>query len=96
MEIVLHVQSANMSRLKEVLNKDDSVSRASMTFRDGSVIGKKDYFCLISGTEEQCRKALELSKELAKEADKKDAQDFVSKIREEEQKAAEGLGGIFG
>ena len=96
MEIVLHVASANMSRLKEALNKDDSVSRASITFRDGSVIGKKDYFCLISGTDEQCKKALEISKDLAKEADKKDAQDFVSKIKEEEQKAAEGLGGIFG
>ncbi len=96
MEIVLHVASANMGRLKEALGKDDSVSRASITFREGSVIGKKDYFCLISGTDEQCKKALEISKDLAKEADKKDARDFVSKIREEEQKAAEGLGGIFG
>lgn len=96
MEIVLHVVSANMSRLKEVFNKDDSVSRASITFREGSVIGKKDYFCLISGTDEQCKRALEISKSLAREADKPDAQNFISKIREEEEKASEGLGGIFG
>ena len=85
-----------MSKLKEALHKDDFVSRASIMFREGSLIGKKDYFCLISGTEEQCKKALEISKDLAKEADKKDAHEFISKIREEEQKAAEGLGGIFG
>lgn len=96
MEIVLHVASANMSKLKDVLSKDDSVSRASMTFRNGSMIGKEDYFCLISGTEEQCKKAIEISKDLAEEADKKDAENFISKIREEEEKAAEGLGGIFG
>lgn len=96
MEIVLHIASANMNKLKEVLNKDDLVSRASISFREGSIIGKKDYFCLVSGSEEQCKKAIEISKDLAKEADKKDAQDLISKIREEEQKASEGLGGIFG
>lgn len=96
MEIVLQVASANMNKLKEFLNKDNSVSRASISFREGSIIGKKDYFCLVSGSEEQCKKAIEISKDLAKEADKKDAQDLISKIREEEQKASEGLGGIFG
>lgn len=96
MEIVLHVASSNMNRLKEALGKDDIVSRASMTFRNGAVIGKGDYFCAVSGTEEQCRRALEVSKDLAKEADAKDAGEFLAKLREEEEKAAEGLGGIFG
>lgn len=96
MEIVFQVASANMSKLREALSKDDLVSRASITFRDGSIIGKKDYFCIVSGTDEQCKRAAEISKDLAKEADEKDAHDFVSKIREEEEKAAEGLGGIFG
>lgn len=96
MEIVLHVASANMNKLKEILNKDDSVSRSSITFREGSMIGKKDYFCLISGTDEQCKKAIEISKELAKEAEVKDRDELIKKIKEEESRASEGLGGIFG
>jgi hypothetical protein len=96
MDIVLQVTSTNMNKLKEVLGKDDIVSRASIKFRDGSVIGKKDYFCVVSGREDQCRKALEISKELAKEADKKDADNLVAKLKEEEESASAGLGGIFG
>lgn len=96
MELVLQVESKNMSKLKEVLNKDDSVSRASITFREGSMIGKEGYFCLIQGTDDQCKKAIELSKDLAKEADKKDAQNLIAKIREEEEKASAGMGSIFG
>ncbi len=96
MDVVLHVESKNMSKVKEILGKDDSVSRASMTWRSGAVIGKGDYFCLVSGSEEQCRKAIEIVKEVAKEADKKDADAFIAKIREEEDAAGAGLGGIFG
>jgi hypothetical protein len=85
-----------MNKLKEVLNKDDSVSRASITFREGSMIGKEGYFCLIQGNEEQRKKAIELSKDLAKEADKKDSENLIAKIREEEEKASAGMGSIFG
>lgn len=96
MEIVLHVEAKNLSKVKEVLGKDDLVSRASMTWRSGSVIGKSDYFCLLSGSDEQCRRAVEIVKEIAKEADKPDAEAFAAKIREEEEAAGAGLGGIFG
>ena len=96
MEIVLHVASANMNKLKEAFGKDDLVSRASITFRNGAVIGKGDYFCMVSGSDEQCDRAKELAKDLAKEADKTEAEMFVTKVREEEDAAAAGLGGIFG
>jgi hypothetical protein len=96
METVLQVESKNMNKLKEVLNKDDLVSRASITFREGSMISKEGYFCLVQGSDEQCKKAVELAKDIAKEADKKDAENLISKIREEEEKASAGMGSIFG
>ena len=96
MEIVLHVASSNMNKLKEILNKDDTVSRASIIFKQGAVIDKSDYFCMIYGTEEQCARAIEISKDVAKEADKKDAENLVAKLKEEEESAGAGLGGIFG
>ena len=96
MEIVLHVASSNMNKLKEVLNKDDIVSRASIIFKQGAIIDKSDYFCMIYGTEEQCARAIEISKDFAKEADKKDAESLAAKLKEEEESAGAGLGGIFG
>jgi len=96
MEIVLKVESKNVNKVKEILGKDDLVSRASMTWRSGSLIGKNDYFCLISGSEEQCKKALEIVKDVVNEVSKEDAAAFSAKVREEEDAAGAGLGGIFG
>ena len=95
MEIVLTFESKNLQKLKDVLLKDDIVSRASIVFKEGSVIGKQGYFSYIRGTEEHCKKALELSKDLAKEVTGKDKEDLISKTREEENKASAGMGGIF-
>jgi hypothetical protein len=96
MEIVLWLESKNLQKLKDVLGKDDLTSRASMTYREGSIIGKEGYFCYFSGTDEQCKKAIEISKDLAKETDAKDRDAVIAKIKEEESKASEGLGGMFG
>ena len=96
MEIVLQLETKNAQKVKDILNKDDTTSRASITFRDGSLIGKEGQFCYMSGTEEQCRKAVELTKDVAKEAGERDRDQFIEKIKEEESKAGEGLGGIFG
>ncbi len=95
MEIVLTFESKNLQKLKDVLLKDDTVSRSSIFFKEGSIIGKQGYFCYLRGTEEHCKKALELSKDLAKEVTGKDKGDLISKIREEENKASAGMGGIF-
>ena len=95
MEIVLTLESKNLQKLKDVLLKDDAVSRSSIVFKEGSIIGKEGYFCYLSGTDEQCKKAVELSKDLAKEVTGKDKEDLINKIREEENKASEGMGSIF-
>jgi hypothetical protein len=97
MEIVLHLESKNLQKVKDVLLKDDTISRASIVFKEGkSLLNKEGYYCYISGTEEQCKKALELVKDIAKEADEKDKSNVIKKIKEEQDKAAEGFGGIFG
>jgi hypothetical protein len=100
MELVLLIEAKNYPKVKDKFLKDDSVSRASISFKEGSIIGKDDYYCYISGTEEQCRHVLELIKEdgieLAKEVTGKEKEEIINKIKEEEDKAVEGFGNILG
>jgi len=98
MEVVMSIETKNLQKVKDVLLKDDAVSRASITFKEASAYGGKSghYYCYMSGLEEQCKRAIELAKDLAKELKKKEKEDLVKKIKEEEQKASEAFGGIFG
>lgn len=106
MELVLKMETKDYQKVKDVLLKDDSVSRASISFKEGSIIGKEGYYCYLSGSEEQCKKALDLVKqknektgeviELAKEVIGKEKEELINKINEEEDKAIEGFGNIMG
>jgi hypothetical protein len=106
MEIVLQIETKNYPKVKDILFKDDSVSRASIVFKDGSVANKEGYFSYISGSDEQCKRALKLVElkdektgeviELAKEITGKEKDEVINKIKEEEDRAAEGFGNIIG
>ena len=106
MEIVLQIETKDYTKVKDILFKDDSASRASIVFKDGSIVNKEGYFCYISGPDEQCKRALELVKlkdektgevtELAKEVTGKEKDEIINKIKEEEDRAAEGFGNIIG
>ena len=96
MDIVLEVEKSNVNKLRDALNKDNTTTRASIVFKDGSIIGKENQFCKISGTDEIIEKAKEISKDLGKEVDEKTKDEFLLKLKEEEEKASEGMGGIFG
>jgi hypothetical protein len=106
MDIVLLIETQNYQKLRDVLLKDDIVSRASIIFKEGSIIKKEGYFCYISGTDKQCKKALELIKEvdektgkvieLAEEVKNKEKEEVINKIKEEENRALEGFGNILG
>ena len=106
MEIVLEIETENYQKVKDILLKDDLVSRASIKFREGKIIGKEGYFCYISGTEEQYKRAMELINqrneetgeiiELAKKVENKEKGEIINKIKEEENMASEGMGNIFG
>ena len=96
MEIVFHFKSENFAKAKEILLTDDIVGRASMTFKDGTTVGKDGYFCYFSGTDEQCKRAKDLIKDLAEISDDKTKILVISKIKEEEDQAIQGFGSILG
>ncbi len=96
MELVLYVASDKLEELKKKLLQDEEVSRASITFKEAKSLGydKDGYFCYISGTEEVVKKAKELATNLATQEENQE--EVIKKIKEEEEKAIEGFGGIFG
>jgi hypothetical protein len=97
MEIVLYVEKKNYEKVRGILLKDPAISLASITFREAKEItGKEGYYCLISGIEEYCKKAIEVTKNLAREVEKEEKDKVINKIREEEKAAREGFGAILG
>jgi hypothetical protein len=97
MEILLSVETKNLQKFKDMLLKDDLVSRASIVFKEGKALqAKEGYYCYISGLEEQCKKAKELAKDIAKEVVGEEKDKVIEKIKDEEQKAMKEFGSIFG
>lgn len=98
MEIVLKIKKENLQKVKDLLLKDGTVSRASVTFKESKSLGFKgnDYLCYISGLEEACNKAKELTKDSAEIVSKKKEEEIIKKIKEEEESAMSGFGNIFG
>jgi hypothetical protein len=105
MELILHSIEGNYAKLKDRLMMDETVNRASMVFKEAGQFGLKGgYVIILSGSEDKCKKALELAKEqvggktieLAKEVTGKEKEQILRMLKEEEEKAAEGFGNIFG
>lgn len=101
MDLLLQIKLENYPKVKDILLKDDVVSRASIKFKDAKEFEKEGYYCYISGLEEQCKRALELIKDskgnkLAEEVKGKNKEKVVNKFKEEEDRAMEGFGNIFG
>ena len=102
MELILHVDGNNYKKLQEKLLADEVVNRASIKFKDAKQFGKeKGYLCIVSGTEERVEQAKKLSEDkegnkIALEITGEEKEGILKKIKEEEDKAIEGFGGIFG
>ena len=97
MEIVIRIKKENLQKVKNLLLKDETVSRASIIFKEGKSLGlNEDYYCYVSGTEEECKKAEELTKELGKIVKEEEMKKIIEKIKEEEESAMQGFGSIFG
>ncbi|MEM5793552.1 MAG: hypothetical protein QXY45_04340 [Candidatus Aenigmatarchaeota archaeon] len=97
MDLVFEIEKSNIQRVKDKLLADDLVSRASIIFRDGIGIGMGDkYYCYISGSEEVCKRAEEIIYIFGRMLEEKIRNQIIKKIKEEEEKAIEGFGGIFG
>jgi len=110
MEVILHAEGKNYKKLQDKLLKDEIVNRASIVFKEASQFGKESgYLCIVIGDEERCQRAVELAKgtneegepageavDLAIEVTGDEKIEILKKIKEEENKAIEGFGGIFG
>jgi hypothetical protein len=99
MDWITFVKKENARKAEETLRKDfDVVARQSITVRDAGALDIKEdgSFFLIDGTEEGVAKAKELIKDFVFEIKKDELDKAKQKIKEEQDKAAEGFGGIFG
>jgi len=97
LEVIYEIEKSNLQKVKGALLKDEIVNRASVTFKDGNVLGfENKYYCYISGVEEACKKSEELMKDLGKKVNEKAKEEIIQKIEQEEEQAMQGFGGIFG
>ncbi len=98
MEVVFEIKKRDLQRVKDILLKDETVSKASIVFKESSSLGIKgdDYYCYISGLEEACKKAKKLMKDVGEVVKKRESEEIISKIKSEEESAMSGFGSIFG
>jgi len=98
MEVVFKIKKQNLQKVKDMFLKDDVISKASIVFKEAKGLGftGDNYYCYVSGVEEACKKAKELIKDLGELAKKEEEKKVIDKIKEEEESAISGFGGIFG
>jgi len=97
MEVILFVEQKNNEKLKQILFKDDIVSRSNIIIHEATSFGKSGGFYIrVLGDEEQCKKALDLSKDLGTEVTGEEKEKVLKQLNEESEKSLEGFGGIFG
>ncbi len=98
MKIVFKIKKQDLQKVKNVILKDEVVSKASIIFKESKSLGLKgdDYYCYISGLEETCNRAKELMKNLGEVANKDDTEKVIAQIKSEEESAMTGFGSIFG
>jgi len=98
MKAVFFIPAENYSKAKNLVYEDDLVSRQSINFRESKALGlkKEGYYLEIDGSEESIKRLGEILKDLGKEVDKKEREEVLKKISEQEESAAAGFGSIFG
>ena len=95
MELILYVEKGSADKLREILLKDDVVSRANVLFRDAKSLGKDGYYVRVLGSEEQCKKALELAKDLAEEVSGEEREKVLKMLESEDEEMLSGFSGVF-
>jgi hypothetical protein len=96
--VIFEVKKEQMGKINELL-KDDLVNRQSILTRDASSLGidKDTSYTKIEGSIEGVKRAEELAKEFEfVKLKENDAKEIDSKIKEQEESAADGMGMIFG
>lgn len=95
MELVLHADPEKAEKLRDILLKDDLVSRANVILKDAKIMGKEGFYIRVLGDEEQCKKALELSKDLAEEIKGEEKEKILNLMKKEDEEMLSGFSGIF-
>ena len=97
MKVVFFIEKENTNKVKDIVNQDP-IGRQSITFRDNIALGldKEGNYLLIDGAEEACKEAQEKLKDLAEELKGEEKEEVITKMKELEESAMEGFGGIFG
>lgn len=95
--VIFSVEKTQVSKVNQIL-RDDLVSRQSIALRDASALNmdKDVRYVLIEGTDEAIKKAEELFTDVGKKEEGEEAKAIYSKIKNEEDDVAEGVGFIFG
>jgi hypothetical protein len=98
MKAVFFINMENYSKARNIVYTDDVVARQTVNFREARALGlhKDGYYLEIDGPHEAIKRAKEILGGMAKEAEGKEKEDVLRKIKEEEEKAAEGFGSLFG
>jgi len=98
LKIVFEIEKLNLQQVKNILLKDEIVSRASIVFKESKSLGfdKDVFYCYISGLDQACEKARDLLKNIAKQVDEKIQEQIIQKIKQEEDSAITSFGNIFG
>jgi len=98
MEWITFIKRENVKKAEEKLRIDfDIAAKQSITVRDAKSLGLKGdgSFFLINGTDDGVKRCQELIKEFVEKTDENELKAAEKKIKEDEEKAAEGMGGIF-
>ena len=98
MEWIAFVKMENVRKAEETLKNDfDVAAKQSITIRDAKSLGfnLSGRFFLIDGNDEGVKKCKELIKEFVFEIKEEELKKAREKIKQEEEAAAEGMGGIF-
>ena len=95
--LIFEVKSDEIGKINKLI-KDDLISRQSILTRDSSSLSLKGDFSYvkIEGSDEGLKRAKELAKDLElKKVDDKKAKQINTKMQEQEDSAASGMGMIF-
>ena len=95
--LIFEVKTDEIGKINKLI-KDDLISRQSILTRDSSSLNLKGNFSYvkIEGSTEGLKRAKELAKDLElKKLDEKKAKEINTKMEEQEESAASGMGMIF-
>lgn len=96
LELVLFVEKDKADDLNKLLYEDDLASRANIIFRDASPLGREGFYVRVLGSEEQCARVEELSKDVAEIIEGEEKEKVLKFLKGEDDKMLSGFSGIFG